>query len=172
MEVFNGVELMISDVVSFNLAGVACLQGLGSWNLEDCEYFSGMFPLHLQDPKIPIHVKEFWCVIVSVKIWGPRWSGQKVNIYCDNDAVCDVITYCKPKDSNMQSLLREFLHWVCTFNFHPVVSKIGTKENSVADFLSRNYSPEDAISYFNKNNMSVMKNIPLTDSLLVLWADW
>ena len=82
MQMFNGVELIISDNISFNLAGDACPQGLGSWNLEKAEYFSGMFPLHLQDPQLPIHVKEFWCVIVSVKIWGSSWSGKRVKIYC------------------------------------------------------------------------------------------
>ena len=70
MQVFNGIELMIFNDISINVAGDACPQGLGSWYQEELEYFSGMFPLRLQDPQIPIHLKEFWCVIVSVKLWG------------------------------------------------------------------------------------------------------
>ena len=98
--------------------------------------------------------------------------GKRVQLYCDNDAVCDVVTYNKPKDPKMQSLLREFLYFVCRFNFCPVVSKIGTKENSVADFLSRRYDLNDASDFFVKNNLGKMENIPLTDSMFDLQADW
>ena len=86
--------------------------------------------------------------------------------------VCDVITYNKPKDAKMQSLLREFLLLVCLFNFSPVVSKIGTKENNVADFFSRNFSEDDAKGFLDKNGISSMQKIPLTDSMFDLAADW
>ena len=93
-------------------------------------------------------------------------------MYCDNDSVCDVITYLKPKDPMMQSLLREFLYWVCLFKFNPVVSKIGTKENFVADFLSRNFSMPDAATFFEKNNLGAMNFIPLDNSMFMFQADW
>ena len=112
LNIFNGKELIISHEISVNVAGDACVMGLGSWNVENSEYFSGYFPRHLQDPQIPIHVKEFICLIVSVKIWGEKWAGKRVRIFCDNDAVCDVIAYSKPKDPKMQSLLRKFLFFV------------------------------------------------------------
>ena len=44
----------------------------------------------------------------------------------------------------MQAYLREFLFLVCKFNFHPILSKIDTKANNVADHLSRNFSEIDA----------------------------
>ena len=70
VEKFNGVHLIVPDVVSVNVAGDACPSGLGSWNLSSKEYFSLRFPLYLQDPQIPIHVKEFICVILASKKWG------------------------------------------------------------------------------------------------------
>ena len=88
---FNGVELFIPDYVSVQVAGDACPMGLGSWNLTSKQYFSRKFPFAMQDPLIPIHVKEFLCVIIAVKKWGSEWSGKRVEIFCDNDAVCDVI---------------------------------------------------------------------------------
>ena len=54
----------------------------------------------------------------------------------------------------------------------PVVSKIGTKENLIADFLSRNFNLKDANDFFLKNNLSSMKSIPLTDDLFEMQADW
>ena len=165
-------ELLIPDEISVNLAGDACPMGLGYWNVEKLEYFSAKFPLLLQDPQIPIHVKEFICIIISVKIWGADWKGKRVKIYCDNDAVCDVIAYNKPKNEKMQSLLREFLLLVCLYNFCPVVSKIGTKENHVADFFSRNFSDDDATVFIKDNGLDMMQKITLHDSMFDLTADW
>ena len=136
MEIFNGVQLIIPDFVSIQKAGYVCVLGLGSDSPSKNEYFSSLFPHNLIDPTIPIHLKEFICVIIATKFWGQDWAGKKVQIFCDNDAVCDVVNNMKPKDNNMQAYLREFLYWVCKFNFYPMISKINTKENDIADFLS------------------------------------
>ena len=146
----------------------ACPMGYGVWNPDTREYFSSKFPLFLQDPKIPIHIKEFICVIMAVKQWGPQWAGKQVVIFSDNDSVCDVISYLKPKDPGMQMYLREFLFWVCRYNFHPIVSKISTKDNDIADFLSRNYFESDANSFFARENFPAQTKLFLTDSDLTL----
>ena len=80
---------------------------------------------------------------------------KKGSNFCDNDSVCDVVTNLKPKHVKMQAHLREFLYWVCKFNFVPVVSKIGTKENDIADFLSRNFSEDVAAQFFQWENLTV-----------------
>ena len=170
--VFNGIEFLVPEKIAVQVAGDACPVGMGSWNPDLNEYFSTKFPFGLQDPKIPIHIKEFICVIMAVKLWGHLWSGKCCAIFCDNDAVCDVITYLKPKDSEMQKYLREFLFWVCKYNFHPVVSKIGTKENDVADFLSRNFCPADADTFFSKEGISPMRKVCISDDDFDLAADW
>ena len=72
----------------------------------------------------------------------------------------------------MQIYLREFLFWVCCFNFHPIVSKIGTKENDIADFLSRNYSESDANAFFACKNLPSQTKLYFTDSDFTLRADW
>ena len=102
MQCFNGVHLLVDTQASEQISGDACPMGYGVWNPSLNEYFSNKFPLYLQDPLIPIHIKEFICLIIAVKQWGRNWAGKTVQFFCDNDAVCDVITYLKPKDSNMQ----------------------------------------------------------------------
>ena len=113
------------------------------------------FPLHLQDIAIPIHLKEFMCIIIAAKKWGSLWQGQQIQLFCDNDAVVDVITHMKPKDGRMQSYLREFLFLVCKFKFNPIVSKFKTKENDIADFFSRNFCPDDAESFCKKLKLPI-----------------
>ena len=172
MMVFNGVHLLVPNIPSVQISGDACPMGYGVWNPDTREYFSSKFPLFLQDPKIPIHIKEFICVIMAVKQWGPQWAGKQVVIFSDNDSVCDVISYSKPKDPGMQMYLREFLFWVCRYNFHPIVSKISTKDNDIADFLSRNYFESDANSFFARENFPTQTKLFLTDSDFTLQADW
>ena len=173
MNIFNGVHLLVDSQPSEQVSGDTCPMGYGVWNPSVSEYFSSKFPFHLQDPLIPIHIKEFICLIIAVKQWGRNWAGKTVQFFCDNDAVCDVISYLKPKDSNMQIYLREFLFWVCYYNFHPIVTKIATKENDIADFLSRNYSKSDADIFFAKENFPPPQTkLRFSDSDFTLQADW
>ena len=65
----------------------------------------------------------------------------------------------------MQKLLREFLFWVCKFNFYPILEKISTKDNHVADFISRNHDEDDISSYLAKQGF-------LNQSKIVIPLDW
>ena len=105
MCVFNGVHLLVNSEPSEQISGDACPMGCGIWNPHKNEYFSSKFPTYLQDPLIPIHIKEFICIIIATKKWGHSWAGKTVQIFCDNDAVCDVVAYSKPKDPEMQKIM-------------------------------------------------------------------
>ena len=105
---FSGVEIIPSPTVSLAVYGDACVQGGGGWNPSRSEFFSLRFPNYMSSPDVPIHIKEFIVVILSVRLWAKEWSGQKVVVYCDNDSVCDTCVYQKPKDLKLQQLLREF----------------------------------------------------------------
>ena len=147
LEHFNGVTMIVNEdpiMLSYEqlldypysvCAGDATPSGAGAWY--GTEYWCGDLPEWLLDPAIPIHLKEFWTIIVSAKVWGECWSGQSIMVFCDNDAVCDTVTHRKPRDQALLSLLREFLYLVVTMKFFPVVRKIGTKTNEIADHISR-----------------------------------
>ena len=172
LEVFSGVELIPATTVSLAVYGDACVQGGGSWNPSLSEYFSMRFPDYMSSPDTPIHVKEFIVTIICIRLWGEKWAGQKVVIYCDNDAVCDVCTYQKPTNLQMQQLLREFLFWVCRFNFFPVLTKIGTKENSTADFISRVYVQSEIDKYFSSCGYSDQSKLEIPLSWFQFKAEW
>ena len=141
--------------------GDACVIGGQGWNPVVSEYFSLKFPEYMQSAEVPIHIKEFVIVILQVRLWADRWSGQKVIIYCDNDAICDTCTNHKPKDLKLQKLLREFLYWVCKFNFYPLVTKIGTKANHVADFISRVYDVQSIDDNFESLGLEKQSTIDI-----------
>ena len=136
------------------------------------QYWSRPFPVWLQDPNIPIHLKEFWTVIVSGWLWGDQWHGKMIYIFSDNDAVVEVLEKEKPRDPKMLELLHEFLYIVCTRQFTPIFRKIGTKENAVADFISRCHDDSEIAAYFVRKNLPMRNPVPAPDHFFTLRSNW
>ena len=169
---FSGVEIIPSPSVNQAVYGDACPIGGGSWNPTKSEFFSIQFPQYMSSADVPIHIKEFIVLIFSIRLWGPHWKGQRITLYCDNDAVCDTCTLQKPKGPKLQQLLREYLFWVCTFNFFPIVEKISSKENCVADFISRVYNSNEIDDYFCKSGYSAQSRVDIPSSWFNFQAEW
>ena len=182
MRTFNGISLIFSDDDNFQTleqlmsspfkvyAGDATLWGGGGWYGD--EYWSREFPTFLKSSAIPVHIKEFWTLIASCWAWGDRWSGQAVYLFCDNDSVCDTISYQKPRDPDLGSLLREFLYVVCLKKFSPIIRKIDTKLNFLADHISRRYDSESADKLFKSVGKPGMRVIDIPDHRFKLSAPW
>ena len=182
LEKFNGINIIVNDdpiPLSFEqlldspfdiCAGDATPTGGGAWHGN--EYWSQKLPEYLQDPRIPIHLKEFWVLVVSCKQWGPSWTGRCMVLYCDNDAVVETVQKKKPKDPSMLSLLREFLFIVVSNKFFPVVRKIGTKENELADFVSRRFDQEAAAKLFSKAGLDNMQLVKPKTRFFEMSAKW
>ena len=169
---FNGVELLVPHTVSFNVLGDATLTGAGAWNEVSGQFWSRRFPLSMQSPEFPIHLKEFITVIISVKIWGHHWTGKRVALHCDNVSVVETINHQKPKDVRMQQCLREFLFQVTTQKFEPVMVRIPTSDNFLADFVSRNHNKEDIKNEFIKFGKEKMDDVTVSDDMFFFTADW
>jgi hypothetical protein len=118
-------------IVTKSYAGDACMIGGGGYHGKD--YWSRPLSVRMQGDNPPIHCKEFFVLIISTRIWGPSWTGLTVELFC---------LHQKPKDPEMAKFLREFLYLVVTFKFIPVVKKIGTKDNWVAEYVSRVFEQE------------------------------
>ena len=84
----------------------------------------------------------------------------------------DTINHRKPKDPNLLSLLREFLYVVVTMKFFPVVRKIGTRENYLADHISRRHDTQAACKVFNNAGLINMEFVPVPDLSFKLTEPW
>jgi hypothetical protein len=126
----------------------------------------------LKDPSIPIHLKEFWVLIVSAKLWGDTWTGRCLVLYCDNDSVCDTLVHKKPRDTALLSLLREFLFLVVVKKFFPVIRKIGTSENLLADHISRRHDKDAAAKLFSDHGLHDMVLVRPKANYFQLSAPW
>ena len=172
LDVFNGVEILVPQTVYCNVLGDATLSGAGAWNEMQGEFWSRRFPFSMQSPDVPIHLKEFYTLIISVKTWGHLWEGKRVALHCDNSSVVETINYQKPKNILMQQCLREFLFHVTTLKFEPVMVRIPTNDNFLADFVSRNHNKEDIKNEFSKLGLVTMKDIAINDDMFFFTADW
>ena len=179
---FNGVELIyhddpllidLEDALQVGVlinCGDAQMWGGGSYYQD--EYWSQPFPLWLRDPLIPIHTKEFFVVLASAWMWGDRWRGSIIYIYCDNDAVVEVLDKEKPKDEMMMAMLREFMYLVCIKGFTPAFRKVGTKENFVADHISRCHDPKLTERFFIQNKIPPKRKVTIPDNFFKLHCNW
>ena len=179
---FNGVTAMVNDddilqsldeLMSspFNVcAGDATLWGGGAWF--ENQYWSQEFPDFLKITEIPVHIKEFWTLIVSCWVWGDQWTGQQVYLFCDNDSVIDTIVHQKPSNPDMLSLLREYLYVVCKKKFLPIPRKIDTKSNFLADHISRRHDSLSATKLFETVGKLGMVRVTVPDGSFKLTAPW
>ena len=182
LDTFNGISMIVNEEpIPLTLeqllddphqvcAGDATPSGGGAWHGQ--EYWCRELPAGLKDPSIPIHIKEFWIMIVSAKQWGDTWTGRTIVLFCDNDSVCDTIVYKKPQDPSLLSLLREFLYVVVSKKFFPVVRKIGTKDNEMADHISRRFDEPAAARVFAKYGLLDMVLIKPKEKFFQLTAAW
>ena len=168
---FNGVSFMIDPLTTvLTYAGDACKQGAGGYH--GAEYWSRILPAHMCGDDPPIHLKEFHVLLISIRLWGPSWSGQAVEMFCDNTAVVEVCTKQKPKDSEMARFLREYLMLVVTYKFYPVLKKISTTDNWCADFLSREFNENLHQAFFEKHKMLPMAKVVVPDQRFHFSESW
>ena len=182
MRTFNGITLIVNDddvqqtleqliTSPFKVyAGDATPWGGGGWFSQ--EYWSQELPTFLKPTAIPVHIKEFWVLIASCWLWGDIWTGGPVYLFCDNDSVCDAITYQKPRDPDLGSLLREFLYVVCLKKFSPIIRKIDTKANILADHISRRHDHDSTVKLFETFGKPGMRRVEVPDLFFKLTAPW
>ena len=172
LDVFNGIEILVPPTVACNVLGDATLSGGGAWDEANCSFWSRKFPLQMQGQDVKIHIKEFITLIISVRTWGHSWTGLRVALHCDNVAVVETINCQKPKDPQMQQCLREFLFHVTTLKFEPVMVRIPTDDNFMADFISRNHNEDDIKKKFADHGLTDMTCVKVTDEKFLFSADW
>lgn len=138
LEDYNGVSI-IGDILWSNpdsvFASDACLTGVGACTAD--EFWHKEFPSKLQDKGYSLNALELWGVVISAKIWGKFWSGQRIQVWCNNPVAVEGINSGNSKDLPTLSLLRE-LHYVaaaCQFQIRAL--QAADEQSRLPDCLSR-----------------------------------
>ena len=130
---YNGVTFYDHKFSKIPIHLDACLTGLGG-------HFGSMvyslsIPLGFRDYTI-VHL-ELLNIVVAAKIWAQHWSNQKIQIFCDNMAVVEVLTTGKTRDVTLATCARSLWLIAALYNIDFIFSHIPGVENTVADLLSR-----------------------------------
>lgn len=136
--VYNGVSI-ISDVLwsapDCVFATDACLTGCGG--ICGNMVFHAQFPDWVLQQFPAIHQLEFLALLIAVRLWGARWAGLRVQVYCDNTAVVNVINSGKTSDPLMGKILRNAWLVISSQEFEIRAVHLPGVTNRLADYLSR-----------------------------------
>ena len=81
--------------------------------------------------------RELYAVVVCIATFGKRLTGSKVSMQIDNQAICYCVNSGKSKNPKIMALIRALYYYT---SFHHIDYKafyLSTKENYVADAISR-----------------------------------
>ena len=138
---FNGITCIKKPDLPYNhtLHIDASLTGLGGvWNNE--VYASPIFNIYGLDLKI-VHL-EMLNLVIALKLWAREWSHSVVRFFCDNLAVVQVVRTGKTRDNMLSLCLRNIWLITATHDIDLRIEHIQGQANTIADILSRLYSPK------------------------------
>ena len=169
---FNGISFIPSKTVAAHLLGDACLVGGSGFNSSSMSYFQLRWSEYKDFMNLPIHILEFWCMILQVRLWGESYRGQRIALWTDNQACFQTVTKMRPHDETMKELCREFLYWTCFYKLEVEAMWISTHSNVVADFLSRNFNESEVSDFFAVNNLVGMRKLRINPKWLMFSFKW
>ena len=117
------------------LASDACLTGCGSWCAP--EFYHSTFPGAISSQQLHINALELLTIVVSLKLWGNRFKGKRVCVYCDNEASVTVLNTGRSRDVFMQQCLREVCFLAAVGEFEVRAVHLPGVDNCIPDLLSR-----------------------------------
>ena len=92
-----------------------CLSGCGDfWQ---GNYFHSVFPDLFYNTKFNINVSEMLSIIICLKLWGKCFKGKRIQVFCENESICQVISSGKASCELLQSGLREIVFLAATMEF-------------------------------------------------------
>ena len=130
---YNGVTYYDQKFSRIPVHLDACLTGLGG------HYGTMVYslPIPLGFMKYTIVHLEILNIVVAAKIWANHWANQKIQIFCDNMAVVEVLTTGKTRDATLATCARNLWLIAALYNINFIFSHIPGADNSIADLLSR-----------------------------------
>ena len=80
---------------------------------------------------------EILNILVVCKIWASHWENKKIQIFCDNLAVVEVLMSGRTRDDTLATCARNIWLLSALYNIHFTFSHIAGVQNTTADLLSR-----------------------------------
>ena len=133
LPLYNGISLYDHRPVDFTLELDACLTGLGGrwskfvYHLPIVRGFMNFSIVHL----------EMVNILLAVRLFQVHWSGRKVLVKCDNEAVVSVLRSGRTRDPYLGACARNIWYVSALADIDLQYVHIRGVDNGVADLLSR-----------------------------------
>ena len=95
------------------------------------------FPVGDLDKFTFIHHPECLAILVALRLWGSAWKGLCITVFCDNEAVVQVVNSETTRDALLGQLLCNMWLISSTREFELRAKHFPGTENRAADLLSR-----------------------------------
>lgn len=118
-----------------------------------------------------ITVKELAPIVIAAAIWGNRWEGKAIRVYCDNMAVVSIVNSGTSKNPEAMHLMRCLVSLAAKRELHLQASHIKGVHNTQADTLSWNNLPLFRSLHPQAAAQAAIP-APLLDILLLREPDW
>lgn len=136
MEIFQGTTMMWYKQFEFpDQKAASDASGDAAAGVCKEQYYRAKFPEWLKEKNIA--VKELWAIILLLKIWGPELTNLKVVLFCDNQAVADLINTGRARDLDLQDGLREVCYLAAVHELEIFGVFIPGEQNRLPDLASR-----------------------------------
>ena len=142
--------------------------GCGAW------FRSHWFQLPWDDHSagLSIMVKELLPIVLACAVWGREWEKSCVQCLCDNQAVIACLRSRTTRERHCMHMLRTLAFVEARHDFTLRVQYINTKENHLADDLSRNNFSSFLSKVPNADPSPTPLPSQLVDLLLDQTVDW
>ena len=117
------------------LAPNACLTGCGG--LTDQHFFHRVFPEEITVKFHSIHHLEAIAILIACRLWGSSWSGLRIVVQCDNEAVVNSLNSGRVQDPYLAICLRAIWLEAASHEFELRALHLSSSANRLADLLSR-----------------------------------
>lgn len=149
LETFQGTSMMWFEEFQFpDERAAADASGEAAGGVCGLQYYRVLFPRWLADKCIA--VKELWAIIILLKIWGPELTENRVLLFCDNQAVADLINTGRARDIDLQNGLREVCYLAAVFSLEIYGVFLPGEQNRLPDLASRWWKHEKYRQEFRK----------------------
>ena len=91
--------------------------------------------------EVPIAAKEAVPIVANLAVWGNRWVGGTIQVFCNNMAVVQCLRTGSAEDPRLNHLFRVLALLLARFEVSLHAEHIASLQNGAADALSRNNAP-------------------------------
>ena len=135
LTVNNGVSLMLYEewcLPDEICSSDSCLYGCGGFWLG--KYFHVSFPTKFKEMNFHKTILEMFTVVICLKLWGSNFKGKKIQMFCDNESICQVVNSGKTKVEILQDCLREIAFLAAIHEFQVKLVHLDSKSNRLSDY--------------------------------------